>query len=68
MITTKEISIKKIDNLSSEYIDSELKKLDLNVIKWAIVEVKDTSYTVNIAVIEWFYPKFFLNLSLPQWR
>lgn len=52
MILTKEVEIQKNDNLSSEYIDSELKKLNLDVLKWAIVKVKENSYILNLAVIE----------------
>lgn len=52
MILTKEVEIKKTENLSSEYIDSELNSLNLNVLKWAIVEVKENSYILNLAIIE----------------
>lgn len=52
MISTKEITLKKTENLSSEYIESELLKLNLNVLKWAIVEVKEDSYILNVAVID----------------
>lgn len=52
MILTKEVFIDKTENLTSEYIENELKNLDLNVLKWAIVEVTEDSYKLNIAVIE----------------
>ncbi len=52
MITTKEVKIDKIDNLKSEYIESQLKQMGFDVLRWAITEVNDTFYTLNIAIIE----------------
>ena len=52
MITTKEIKIKRIENISSEYIDSELSKLGLDVLRWAITGYDDDTFTLNLAVVE----------------
>ena len=50
MITTKEVQIKIIDNLSSEYIEKEIKKMGYDVLRWAITNVDDDFYTLNIAI------------------
>lgn len=52
MIVTKEIKLTKIENLTSMYIESSLKDMGFNVLKWSIVNVTDEDYIVNIAVIE----------------
>ncbi len=52
MISTKEIKIPKTDKISSEYIESHLEKMGLNVLRWAIVEVNEDFYLVNLASLE----------------
>lgn len=49
MITTQQIEIPKIENLSSEYIEAELAKLNIVPLRWAIVEVKDDSYLLSVS-------------------
>ena len=34
---------------STEYIESELKKLNINPLRWAVVHVSDKIYTVSVA-------------------
>ena len=34
---------------STEYIESELKKLDINPLRWAVVHVDDKIYTISVA-------------------
>lgn len=52
MITSKEIKIKKLDEFSSQYINEELEKKNLDVLRWAVTDVDDEFYTVNIAIVE----------------
>lgn len=52
MITNKIIKINIVDNLTSEYIENEFKKLNLDVLRWSITDIDDDFYTVNISVIE----------------
>ncbi len=52
MITSKDIKIKKNNEFSAEYINDELKKLNLDVLRWAITAVDNEFYTLNIAVVE----------------
>ncbi len=52
MITTKEVKIKKTDKLDSDYIESHLKQMGLNVLRWAIVKVDEEFYTLTLAVLE----------------
>ena len=33
---------------TTEYIESELKKQNINPLRWAIVHVSDTMYTVSV--------------------
>ena len=35
-----------------EYIESELTKLNINALRWAIVHVSDRMYTVSIASLK----------------
>ena len=43
------VKIPKLNNLSVEYIESELTKLNILPIRWAIVHVDDKMYTVSVA-------------------
>ncbi len=52
MIITKTILIKKTEDLSSEYIESNLKELGFDVLRWAIVDIQDDNYVLSIAVLE----------------
>lgn len=52
MIATKEIKIKVVENLTSDYIESELKNNGLDVLRWAIVAVEKDFYVLNIAYFE----------------
>ena len=36
-------------NLTTEYIESELIKLNINPLRWAIVNVSDKIYTISVA-------------------
>ena len=52
MIITKEVKVKKTENISSEYIEFHLKQMGLNVLRWAIVKVDEEFYTLTLAVLE----------------
>lgn len=52
MIVTKEVAIDTTDEISSEYIELHLKKMGFNVLRWAIVDIKDGKYILNLAVLE----------------
>ena len=51
MITTKEVKIKTTDNLTSEYIETELKKLGFNILSWAITKRDNDNLIINISYI-----------------
>lgn len=51
MITNQEVKIKIVDNLTSNYIEEELKKLNLDILSWAIVDINESYYTLNISVV-----------------
>ena len=51
MITNREIKIKIIDNLTSNYIEEELNKLNLDIFSWAIVNIDESFYTLNVSVV-----------------
>ena len=51
MITNREIKIKIIDNLTSNYIEEELNKLNLDILSWAIVNIDESFYTLNVSVV-----------------
>ncbi len=52
MISTKELKIKKNDDLTNRYIESEFKKNGLDVLRWAITDCDDEYYYLNLAVVE----------------
>lgn len=43
------IEIPNNNNPSTEYIEKELIKLNINPLRWAIVNVSDKIYTVSVA-------------------
>ncbi len=51
MITTKEVTIKIPPKFTSEYIETELKNLNLDVLSWAIVDCDKNYYKLNIAIV-----------------
>ena len=52
MITSKEIKIKIPQNLTSEYIENELRSRGMDVLRWAITDFDEEYYTLNLAVVE----------------
>jgi hypothetical protein len=52
MITTQEIKVKVPEEFSSKYIENELKKTGLDVLRWAITDFDDKYYTLNLAVVK----------------
>lgn len=52
MITTKEIKIKRNNEFSSEYIEQQLTMLGLDVLRWAVVDCNDETYTLSLAIVE----------------
>ena len=51
MITTKEVKIKIPPKYTSEYIETELKKMNLDVLSWAIVDYDEKYFKLNIATV-----------------
>ncbi len=51
MITTKEVKIKIPQKFTSEYIETELKKKNLDVLSWAIVDYDEKYYTLNLSIV-----------------
>lgn len=49
MIVSDYVKIEKTDTLTVEYIETELKKMNIEPLRWSIVEVKDNEYTINLA-------------------
>ena len=43
------VEIPNNNNPSTEYIEEELTKLNINPLRWAIVHVSDKIYTVSVA-------------------
>lgn len=52
MILTKQIEIKKINDLTSDYIDETLKEQKLDVISWAIVATTNDKLILNVNIIQ----------------
>ncbi len=52
MIVTRQIELKKKLPFDSDYIEDEFKKLNLNVVRWAIVKVTKNSFIIDAAIVE----------------
>jgi len=52
MITTKQIIIKKQLPFDADYIESEFQKMNLNVLRWAVVRVEEKNFVIDAAIIE----------------
>lgn len=48
-LITNNFEIKKTDNLTSLYIETELAKIGVTPLRWAIVEEKANVYTVTVS-------------------
>ena len=51
-ITNKQVYISAVSDVSSDYIENELRKQNINFLRWAIVDVKDGMYSVNVSCCE----------------
>ena len=52
MIVNEFIKIKKVDDLTSDYIDMELSKLNLDVLRWVITEIDNDFYYLTLSIIK----------------
>ena len=48
-IESKLVDIPKISEPTTEYIESELKKIGINPLRWAIVKISNDFFTINCA-------------------
>ncbi|HIS88409.1 TPA: hypothetical protein IAA87_03165 [Candidatus Avigastranaerophilus faecigallinarum] len=51
MIITEEIIINNIERLSSEAVELELKKISLDILRWAIVSSNNNKYKLCISYV-----------------
>lgn len=51
MIKSETIKIKKIDGFDNSYVESELKKLGLSVVRWAVIAVEKDFLTVSVSYL-----------------
>lgn len=49
MILSDCVKIKNIKNLSTDYVESELKKQGIVPLRWAITDVDDVTLTISLA-------------------
>ena len=52
MIVNEFIKIKKVDDLTSDYIDMELSKLNYDVLRWVITEIDNEFYHLTLSIIK----------------
>ena len=50
MISTKQIVIKKKLPFDEKYVEEEFEKQNLNVLRWAVVEVSDDNFVIDAAI------------------
>ena len=51
-VVSKLIEIPNSGAPATEYIEKELTKLNINPLRWAIVSISDTIYTVSVADLQ----------------
>lgn len=51
MIKSKNVKIKKTENFDNLYIENELKKLGLDIVRWAVIDVDDEFLTISVSHI-----------------
>ena len=49
MIVSDNIVINNVENISTEYIENELKKTGIDPIRWAITKVEQETLTITLA-------------------
>ena len=49
MITTDRIEIPRIENLTSGHIETELSKMNIEPLRWAIVDVLENNYILSVS-------------------
>ena len=50
-VESKLVEINNIGQPTTEYIEQELTKLNINPLRWAIVDVSDKIYKVSVATL-----------------
>ena len=50
MISTRQIVIKKKLPFDARYVEEEFEKQNLNVLRWAVVEVSDDNFVIDAAI------------------
>ena len=51
-VISKLVEIPNNGTPETEYVEKELTKLNINPLRWAIVSVSDTIYTVSVADLQ----------------
>ena len=52
MILSKEVKVKIPTEFTSEYIENELKSQGYDVLRWAITDFDETTYTLHISYVK----------------
>lgn len=52
MITTKTVKIEIPEEVSSKYVDEQLKSMGYDVLRWAITGYEENNYILDIAIVE----------------
>ena len=50
MISTRQLVIKKKLPFDAKYVEEEFEKQNLNVLRWAVVEVSDDNFVIDAAI------------------
>ena len=50
MIKSKTVNIKKTENFDNLYIEKELKMLNYDVVRWAVIKVDDNFLKLSISL------------------
>ncbi len=51
MIRSSVVKIKKINNFDNIYIESELNKFCKDIVRWAVVDIKQDALSVSVSYI-----------------
>ena len=51
MIKSAVVKINKINNFDNCYIESELRKLYRDIVRWAVIDVSETDISISVSYI-----------------
>ncbi len=48
-IISENIQLKNINTFTTEYIEEELKKMNLDIVRWAVIDINEKIFTLCVS-------------------